>query len=263
MDYKNPNIMSENKISVVINTYNEEASLADTLPYLKEFDEIVVCDMESTDDTIKIAQQHGCKVVTFPKGNYNICEPARDFAIHSASNNWVLVVDADEIITPKLRQYLYDFIQNEKNIVGLLIPRKNYVMNRFVKNSYPDYQLRFFRQDKATWKPIIHSKPILNGTIKKIPSEKAELAIIHKSMTIYSRIAKINTYTTNEVTKRENERVCLLSLFLKPTLRFLKFYLLKGGIFQGISGLTLSVNEANYKFYTLVKIWEAQNEKRN
>ena len=74
----------ENSISVVINTYNEANQLAEILEHLKDFDEIVVCDMDSTDNTVKIAESYGCRVVNFPKGNYNIVEPARDFAIHSA-----------------------------------------------------------------------------------------------------------------------------------------------------------------------------------
>ena len=59
----------ENKISVVINTYNEEASLPEILEHVKGFDEILVCDMESTDSTVKIAEEAGCRVVTFPKGD--------------------------------------------------------------------------------------------------------------------------------------------------------------------------------------------------
>ena len=79
------------KISVAINTYNSAKYLPEVLDSLKGFDEVVVCDMESTDDTVDIALAHGCRVVTFPKGNINICEPARNTAIRSASNEWVLV----------------------------------------------------------------------------------------------------------------------------------------------------------------------------
>ena len=93
----------ENKISVVINTYNAEKYLRECLEAVKDFDELVVCDMESTDRTVSIAQHYGCRIVTFPKRNYNIVEPARTFALQSATNKWVLVVDADEIVTPELR----------------------------------------------------------------------------------------------------------------------------------------------------------------
>jgi len=253
------NVMDEHKISVVINTYNEENSLGEILEHLKGFDEIVVCDMESTDRTVEIAKRYGCRIVTFPKGNINIVEPARDFAIHSASNQWVLLVDADEIISEHLKSFLYEYVRKDRCYDALLIPRKNYVMNVFVKNSYPDYQLRFFKKDKVSWPPFVHAKPTIDGTTEKIPSEKMELAMIHKSMTLYTKLAKMNTYTSNEIVKRPYERVNLFRIFIKCTFRFFQCYILKGGIFQGISGLVLSVNEANYKFYTLAKIWEHRN----
>ena len=249
----------DNKISVVINTYNEESSLPEILEYVKDFDEILVCDMESTDKTVEIACEKGCRIITFPKGNSTIAEPARDFAIHSAIYPWVLTVDADEIIPAALKQYLYDYIKGENCADGLMIPRRNFVMNIFVKNSYPDYQLRFFKRDKATWPPYVHSKPVIDGTIEKINASQMELAMIHKSMTLHTKLAKMNTYTTNEIERRPNERVNILRIFVKCTFRFFQSYILRGGIFQGISGLVLAVNEANYKFYTLVKIWEHRN----
>ena len=254
--------LMENKISVAINTYNEENSLGEILEYLKGFDEIVVCDMESTDGTVRIAKEFGCRVVTFPKGDYNIAEPARNFAIQSATYPWVLVVDADEIIPSALKDYLYNYIKSENPAVGLFIARRNFVMNQFVKNSYPDYQLRFFLKDKINWPPYVHSRPVVDGPTEKIPSSNHELAMIHKSMTLHTKIAKMNLYTSNEIEKRKGEKVGILGIFAKCTFRFIKSYLFKGGIFQGISGLVLSINEANYKFYTLVKIWEHNNAQK-
>ena len=254
---------NDNKISVVINTYNEESSLAEILEYLRDFDEIVVCDMESTDNTVGVAEKFGCKVVNFPKGNYSIVEPARNFAIHSAKHPWVLVVDADEIVTNELRRYLYEYISKPDCKDGLLIARKNYIMNTFVKNSYPDYQLRFFRQSKATWPPIIHKKPTIDGAVEKIPAARRELAMIHKSMTLHTKLAKMNIYTQYEIEKRAGEGVNILKIFASCTFRFFRHYIIKGGIFHGISGLVLSINEANYKFYTLAKIWEHNNAKKS
>ena len=72
------------RISVVINTYNAEEHLSSALDSVRDFDEIVVCDMESTDCTVAIAKSMGCRVVVYPKGNISICEPARNFAIRSA-----------------------------------------------------------------------------------------------------------------------------------------------------------------------------------
>jgi len=109
------------KISVVINTYNAEQHLKEVLESVKEFDEILICDMESTDRTLDIARQYGCRVVTFPKGDAVSAEPARTFAIQSAANHWVFVVDADELVTTELRNYLYQRISKADCPEGLYI----------------------------------------------------------------------------------------------------------------------------------------------
>ena len=250
----------ENKISVVINTYNAERHLEKVLTAAKEFDEIVVCDMESTDNTVKIAEHFGCKIVTFPKKDYVSAEPARNFAIQSASNPWVLVVDADEIITKELRDYLYATIAETNCPAGLYIPRKNYVMNKFIKQTYPDPQLRFFKKEGSDWPPYVHTFPKVYGRVDKIPPERMELALIHISDTVYEQLYKLNQYTENEVVKRQGMKVSVIKMFAKCTTRFFKSYILKGGFRYGIRGLAYAINDANYKFYTMLKIWEKQNQ---
>jgi glycosyltransferase involved in cell wall biosynthesis len=122
----------ENKISVVINTWNAEQHLRKVLESVKGFDEVLVCDMESTDSTLEIAREYGCRIVTFPKEGHTIVEPAREFAIHEAIHKWVLVIDADEVVTPQLKDYLYSQISQSQGPTGIAIPRKNYFMGRFM-----------------------------------------------------------------------------------------------------------------------------------
>ena len=99
------------KISVVIQTYNSELYLGRVLESVKLFDEVVICDMYSTDRTLEIAQRYGCKVVYHEKIPF--CEPARNFAIQSASYEWILVVDSDEVVPEDLRSYLYERIERK------------------------------------------------------------------------------------------------------------------------------------------------------
>ena len=80
-----------NRISVVINTYNAEQHLAAVLESVKDFDEVLICDMESTDTTLDIARQYGCRIITFERKQYNIVEPAREYAIHEAKHEWVFI----------------------------------------------------------------------------------------------------------------------------------------------------------------------------
>ena len=248
------------KISIVINTYNAERDLRQVLESVKEFDEIVVCDMESTDSTLDIAQQYGCRIVKFPKGEYRICEPARTFAIQSATNEWVLVVDADEVVTKELREYLYQYIESDHHQCGLYIPRKNYTMGCFMKSSYPDYQLRFFKREGTVWPPYIHSVPKIDGPTEKIPQNHMELALVHLSDTVFNHLKRINDYTENEVEKKKDMRVTFAKMLFSPAYSFFKSYILKGGVRYGKRGLIQAVHYAIYKFVIMEKVMEVQSK---
>ena len=243
------------KISVVINTYNAERHLDKVLNALDGFDEIVICDMDSTDSTLDIARRHGCKIVNFPKGEHKICEPARDFAIHSATNDWVLVVDADEIVPDKLREYLYSVIADGKFEDALAVPRINRFLGGEVNGS-PDYQLRFFRKDKAKWPPIIHTRPIIDGEIKNVPAKRA-LSLKHlDDPTLTERIAKINVYSDYEVPKRRNKNYGICKMIFRPIWFFLKSYLFGGGFRDGKRGVVNAYMASVYQIMLLSKIYE-------
>lgn len=249
------------KISVVINTYNAAATLAKTLESAKDFDEVVVCDMESTDNTRNIADEFGCRFITYPKGDSNICEVARDFAIHSAANEWVLVLDADEAITSELREFLYAHTEKKGAEEGVFIPRINFIFGQ-EDVKYPDYQLRFFKQSLTFWPPTIHTRPEVTGRIKRIPASRRNLAIVHRQQTTYSEyIDKLNAYSDNEVAKRQGEKVSLFKFFFWPAFHFFRSYILKGGIFAGKYGYVSARLAYTYKLFTLIKLWEAQNKK--
>lgn len=247
-------------ISVVINTYNAEAHLGDVLDAVRGFDEVVVCDMESTDRTTAIANSRGCRVLTFPKGNCKSAEPARTFAIQSAKSPWVLVVDADEIVPPALRDFLYHHISTPAAAAGLYIPRKNYQFGQFVRSSYPDYQLRFFVREGTEWPPYVHTFPSVRGRLEHIPKNRTDLALTHYPSSMRRIMEKANDYSDNEVDKRRGKRVSAMSLFFSPLFRFVKSYFICGGIFNGKVGFISACNNAWYKFATLVKILERQEE---
>lgn len=247
-----------NNISIVINTYNASKYLARVLETAKSFDEIVVCDMESTDNTVEIAKAYGAKVVTFPKANHKSAEPARTFAIQSASCDWVLVVDADELIPQALHDYLYKFIENHGNVMGLYIPRKNFTMGTFLPSSYPDYQLRFFIKEGTVWPPYVHTFPVVKGALEHIPKKRKDTAFIHLDDSTHATIVRLNNYTDNEVEKRAGKKVTLFKMIVSPTIRFIKQYILKGGFLYGIAGFVQAARSAQYKFTTLCKLYEKQ-----
>ena len=217
--------------------------------------------MESSDNTIEIAKLFGCKIVIFPKGDYNICEPARNTAIQSASNDWVLIVDADETVTPQLVKYLYDRISEENCPEAIMIPRRNKLLDAFDESTYPDYQCRFVRKDKVDWPAFIHAKPIINGRTEKIPAKRKELALIHAQESTSSYFLKICRYTDNDAIKRSGKHVTLAKLVFEPLFYFIKMYFLKGGIFHGIVGYVGAQRLCFYRFLLLCKIYERELKK--
>ena len=246
--------MSEVRISVAINTYNARQHLAKVLESVKDFDEVVVCDMESTDDTVAIAEQYGCKVVTFPKGNHTCCEPARTFAIQSASNPWVLVVDADEIVTPELREALYEVEKEGSSpVAGYYIPRQNMFMGMFVRDFHYDYQLRFLVRKGTEWPPTIHSLPKVPGRVEKLKAPK-EARLLHlMDETMHEYVAKMNVYTDNETEKKQYG---VAALFWRPLWRFFKSYVMDGSFRMGTRGLIRSGMHTVYQFILVAKIIE-------
>jgi len=245
------------KISVVIHTYNSEIYLRRVLESVKLFDEIVLCDMYSTDRTIEIAKEYNCKIIYHEK--YSFAEPARQFAINSASNDWVLVVDSDEIVPETLRQYLYKRIQEPDCPKGLWIPHKNYFMGRFMHGDYPGHILRFFWKEGAIWPPYVHSVARVDGRVEKIPARRKDLAFIHlANNTIENKIRKINTYSDNDAVKRVDQSFPYFKMIYAPAFRFIKAYFIKGGILDGKAGLTNATMNAVYKFVTIAKIWESR-----
>lgn len=246
----------DNKISVVINTYNAEKQLRLVLDALKAFDEVVICDMESTDNTLSIAREYGCKIVTFEKKDITIVEPARNFAIQSASNEWVLVVDADEIVTEELRCYLYNQIALPNPPDGIYIPRRNYFMGQFMHALYPDYILRFFRKSKTDWPPVIHVQPSVSGKVIRAPKNVKGLAFEHLADdSVSDRLRKTDTYTDYECIKKAHKHYGLWAFLSRPTHRFVKNYFLKGGFRDGLPGFIYACLEATYQVVMMAKLY--------
>lgn len=244
-----------NNISAVINTYNAAKHLEKVLEALKDFDEIIVCDMYSNDETIKIAENFNCKIFYHKKISY--VEPARNYAIQQAKNEWVLVVDADEIITFELKQYLENFIKVNKTFSAISIPRKNYFLGHFMRSAYPDYCLRFFKKKAVFYTNKIHSPPEIDGIVFKIDKKNKDLAIVHLADESVSEIAhKNNLYSNEELTKRSGKKIGFLKLIFSPFWWFFKFYILKKGFLDGKAGFVFAALKAQYKFLTIAKIFE-------
>lgn len=247
-------------ISAVVVALNAVNRIERVVNRLREFDEILVCDGGSTDGTPELARKLGCRVITYAADTHMYADPARNYAIRHASSEWVLMVDTDELVNAELVKYLYKFIKRPGNIKGLLIPRKNYLLHRWRKCTYPDYQLRFFSKDATVWPSEPHSRAMVKGEVECIPAGHEQMALLHMSPGISDVINRLNCYTTLELDKTDMRPVTLARVFLEPGWQFFSTYVLKGSMWHGVSGMVAASNDAIYRYVRLAKRYESQME---
>ncbi len=246
------------KISVVINTLNEEKNITRAISSVKKFaDEIVVVDMESSDKTCEIAKSLGAKVYTHKKTGY--VEPARNFAIEKAGNPWVLILDADEEIPPKLVENITKILKQPKADY-YRIPRKNIIFGKWIKHSrwWPDMNIRLFKKGFVSWNEVIHTVPMTQGVGGEVEA-KEELAIIHHNYdSIEDYINRMNRYSTEHAKLKilDGYKFNWKDLVIKPMAEFFSRYFYGEGYKDGIHGLALSLLQAFSELTVYLKIWQ-------
>lgn len=246
------------KISVVINTLNEEKNIERIIKSAKWADEIIVCDMYSTDKTVKIAKSLGAKVVFHKKLNY--VEPARNFAISKASGEWILILDPDEEIPDQLAKRLKMIASGMESIDYVKIPRKNIIFGKWMKGAmwWPDFNVRFFKRESVEWTIEIHRPPQTKGVGIDLPAEE-ELAIIHHNyQSIGQFIERMNRYTQVEAEelKKQGYKFKWQDLLNRPLNEFLSRFFASKGYQDGLHGLALSLLQGFSFLIVYLKVWE-------
>ena len=245
------------KISVVINTLNEEKNLPRALASVKSFaDEIIVVDMKSDDKTVEIVKKAGAKVYQHKRMGY--VEPARNYAISKATGDWILILDADEQAPKTLIKELKKIVQKPKADFYRL-PRKNIIFGKWIKHSrwWPDYNIRFFRKGFVSWSEIIHSVPTTQGKGLDLQARE-DLAIIHHHYdSIEQFVERMNRYTTEHAKQRSRDgRFRWRDLIKKPAEEFLSRYFSGEGYKDGVHGLALASLQAFSELVLYLKIWQ-------
>jgi glycosyltransferase involved in cell wall biosynthesis len=185
-------------ISVVINTFNAQRVLRECLLALDKADEIIVCDMYSTDETVPIALEFGCKIIYYERSGY--AEIARNWAHAQISSDWLLVVDADEIVPEKLWQYLKAFTENKEGFTTLCFPKQDYVLGKPLRCMYRRIDKRFWKKGCATYETHVHGGVLtLQGKDFIVNPKNRDMALLHYHVdSLDSYLEKVNRYTTLE-----------------------------------------------------------------
>lgn len=243
-------------LSIAIITLNEERIIERTIDAIKNVktchgtsfaDEIIVVDSGSTDKTLEILKKYNVKVFHQDWLGYS---DQKNLALSKCSGEWILSIDADEVINEDLKNEIIETIKNPNNFNGFKIARNFYIGDRLIKNGgyYPDYQLRLFkRETNARFeKRAVHESIKLNGAIGYLKNPLDHFAytdINHykKSLERYAELA------SKEIKKKN------LSPELRSTWAFIYRYLFRLGFLDGKLGFELAkaYNEYVYKKYYL------------
>ena len=254
--------MSSMRLSVTLATKDESSKLSACLNSVPFADEIIVVDDCSLDNTVEIATHLGAKVISRDsKGSFH---ENKNLAIEEASGEWILSLDADEIVTPQLADSIQSALLHPQ-ADGYLVDRHNYFLGQWIRGCgwYPDHILRLFRKGKTWWPLEIHDTPKLDEGNQKAPLLEGPL--VHYSYTSFEQyFEKFNAYTSRlaiEYSQRD-ERVegltVPLNLLLRPGFWFLKKYVVSGGYKDGLLGFFISFSSALTIFVSYMKLWHAQ-----
>ncbi len=188
------------KISVIINTLNEELNIERCLKTVLWADEIVIVDMHSADKTVEIARRYTDKIYDYPRHNY--VEPARMFALSKAANDWVLIVDADELVPAALKRRL-KAIANEGAVDVVSLAHNNYFFGRLMVGTrwgpLQDMHYRFFRKTAMSFTPQIHNSVIIAPGSRILTILNPAEGFIHFNYYDYANfLDKFNIYSTIE-----------------------------------------------------------------
>ncbi len=251
--------MSKIRLSCLINTLNEEHNLKRCLESLNFVDEIVVVDMESSDKTVEIAKEYTHLVYSHQKTGY--VEPARNFGLSKCSGDWILIVDADEVIPHTLATKLLELAQ-QTTFSYFRLPRSNNIFNKALKHTgwWPDYNIRFFKKGSVVWQDAIHSVPITSGLGEDLQPQE-ELAIKHfhyRSLDEYlTRMLRYTKQQADELIK-DGYQYTHFDVISKPFSEFISRFFGAQGYKDGFHGLVLSLLQAFSTFVVYLRLWEKE-----
>jgi len=241
------------KISVTIITLNEESNIGECLESLDFADEIVVVDSGSTDRTAEICRAHGR--VRFHELGWLGFGKQKNLAASLATNDWIFNIDADERVTPRLKESLARV--DPADAPCYRVARENYFGSRWIRRCgwYPDFNKRLYdRRECAFSEKSVHESLVCRGKVGELQG-----TLVHRTYTGVSdylkRMELYSSLAAGELVKA-GKMPGLLQLIFKPLFTFFKMYFLKLGFLEGYTGFLLSMLYSHYTFYKYGKAIE-------
>ncbi|PJZ68741.1 glycosyl transferase [Leptospira perolatii] len=242
-------------ISACIITLNEEDTIARCISSLSFVSEVIVLDSGSTDRTKELAEKLGA-LVEYRKFDDYVAQ--KNYVVSLARNNWILTIDADEEVSPKLAEEIYEYFGGrEPEEDGFLIPRLTMYMGRWIRHGgwYPNYKVRLFRKEKGKFEGgKVHESVTLTGKGKKL-----ENPLFHYSyQNLSDHLNFINRYSDLSAQEKfaKGKRIGLFVSLGKAFYKFAWMYLVRFGFLDGRRGLVLAIMGFYYNFLKYAKVFE-------
>ena len=247
------------KLSVVLAVYNEENNLKVCLESIRDIAwEIVIVDGGSTDKTLEIANQFKVKIIK--TDNPQIFHINKNKAIDAAKGDWVLQLDADEIVTKELKEEILKAINNKSEINGYWIPRLNFFLGTFLKKGgqYPDYTLRLYKKGKGRLPAEdVHEQAVVDGKTDYLKHDLLHMR--DKNFSIY--ISRFNRYTDllayqlKSSGRKINIPVFIDYIIIKPAIWFVKAFIRHRGYVDGFPGFVFALFSSLRFPVAYFKLW--------
>ena len=242
-------------LSVIVPCFNEESIIGDCLESVGFADEILVVDSFSKDRTVEIAREHTGRVLQHEFWSHGA---QNNWALPQAKHDWVLVLDADERVTPALAAEIEDIL-TAPAYAGYRIPRRNFFLGKEIRHGMwgKDSALRLFHRAKGRYQEKhVHSQVEVNGPVGHCRGTLLHYS--YRSLDDYTR--KIDRFTRGGALNAFKHGVHsgpgrILSHSLA---RFFKSYFLKRGFLDGTEGLIIALMEADHAFLKYAKLWEME-----
>ncbi|MFI5119502.1 MAG: glycosyltransferase family 2 protein [Thermoanaerobaculia bacterium] len=235
-------------LSVVLLVKNEQDRLPEALESVDFAEEIVVADTGSTDETVRVARLGRARVESIGWEGF---VASRNRALAEARHDWVLVLDADERVSPALRDEILAALErNDPAISGYRMPRFSYFLDRPVRHGtwYPDYKLRLGRRSRGLRAEggRVHEVMVVDGATEKL----ATPLIHHTYRDLSDALRKVSTYARLGAADRfdRGARGSVSGLFFRPVVEFFRSLILKAGFLDGFAGFYVAFLHASSYF---------------
>ncbi|WP_428225843.1 glycosyltransferase family 2 protein [Flavobacterium sp.] len=246
------------KISVFIITYNEAKILSKCLEKLSWADEIVVVDSGSTDQTVQIAEEFGSKVIHHPFENFG---KQKQFALEQTKNDWVLSLDADEVVSDALILEIQRLEFNSK-INGYLIPRTHVFLNKIFNYGSENKKpiLRLFNKKEGGFTPDkVHEVIKVNGALSRLKSEMLHYTVFDISTAINKQIKY--SLLSGELFFEKGKKGSKLKPYIKFPFEFFRVYFIQRNFLNGYQGFIWSMFASFGSFIKYAKLYDLHQNK--